>query len=184
MALLLACVVVFVYSLGLMTDLHDALRYSIRDPEDLESASITGARIFYDMQPFNREFTMYSIILLLVNLIVFVTGTNSRRRYYIGNYISVAVSTIANVLMTVWAMPQILAFKKQFVTTVNFEEMKSFAEKRKTLYTESTFTFDVGYAVFGFLLLITLLLIINTVLKIIMMKEEKRLIGSRKDGRA
>lgn len=183
MAMLIACAVVFVYSLGLMTDLHDALRTTIRDPEDLESTMVTGSRIYYDMQPFNGKFTLYSIFLFLVNLILFVTGTNSRRKYYIGNYISVALSTIGNVAMVAWAMPQLMAFKAQFLQ-INFDELKAYAESWKTFYTDSTFTFDVSYAVFGLLMLVTVLLIVNMVLKIIVMKEEKRLIGSRKDVRA
>lgn len=183
LAMLVACAVVFVYSLGLMTDLHDCLRSTIRDPEDLESTYVTGSRIYYDMQPFNSKFTLYSIFMLLVNLIIFITGTNTRRRYYIGNYISVALSTIANVAMVVWAMPQLMKYKAEFLK-IDFKELKEYSEMWKTYYTESTFTFDVSYAVFGFLMLVTLLLIINTVLKIIVMKEEKRLIGSRKDVRA
>ena len=54
----------------------------------------------------------------------------------------------------------------------------------ETYYTESTFWFDISLAVFGILLIITVLLIVNLILKLIMMKEEKRLIGSRKDVRA
>ncbi len=182
-AMLITCVVVFVYSLGLVTDLHDSLRSTIRNHENLDKSSVTGSRVYFDMQPFNRSFTLYSIILLLLNLLLFAMGTNSRRKYYIGNYVSIAISTVANIAMTVWAMPQIIAFKKQFLN-INFEELKAFAERRNSLYTESTFCFDIGYVVFGLLMLMTVLLIVNMVLKIIVMKEEQRLIGSRKDVRA
>lgn len=183
MVMLIACAIVFAYSLGLMTDLYDSLYSTIRDPSDLDSTYVTGARILYDMQPFNRSFTIYAILMLLVNLILFIMGTHSRRRYYIGNYISVALSTIANAAMIVWAMPQIMAFKQQYLK-IDFEELKSFSDRRHTYYTDSTFFFDASYVVFGILALATLLLLVNTVLKIIVMKEEKRLIGSRKDVRA
>lgn len=183
LAMLIACVVVFVYSLGLVTDLHDSLRNTIRDHENLDNSSVTGSRVYFDMQPFNRSFTLYSIILLLLNLLLFVMGTNSRRKYYIGNYVSIAIASIGNIAMTVWALPQILAFKQQFLN-INFEELKAFSERRNSLYTESTFWFDIGFGVFGLLMLVTVLLIINMILKIIVMKEEKRLIGSRKDVRA
>lgn len=183
MVMLIACAIVFAYSLGLMTDLYDSLYSTIRDPSDLDSTYVTGARILYDMQPFNRSFTIYAILMLLVNLILFIMGTHSRRRYYIGNYISVALSTIANAAMIVWAMPQIMAFKQQYLK-IDFEELKSFSDRRHTYYTDSTFFFDASYVVFGILALATLLLLVNTALKIIVMKEEKRLIGSRKDVRA
>lgn len=183
MVMIIACAVVFVYSLGMVTDLHDSLRGTIRNLEDLDSSRVTGSRVYYDIQPFNRQFTVYSIVLLLVNLLLLITGTNSRRRYYIGNYVSIALSTIGNVAMVVWAMPQIMAYKAQFLK-INFEELKAYSERMQSLYTESTFGFDAAYGVFGFLMLVTLLLLVNMVLKIIVMKEEKRLIGSRKDGRA
>lgn len=182
-AMLISCVIVFVYSLGLMTDLYDSLYTTIRDPSDLDSSYVTGSRIFFDMQPFNRSFTLYSIIALLINLTLFIMGTNSRRKYYIGNYISVALSAIANVALAVWAMPQILAFKQKFLQ-IDFEELKAFSERRKSYYSESTFCFDISYFVFGLVIIVSILLIVNTVLKVILMKEEKRLIGSRKDVRA
>lgn len=183
LVMLAACALVFVYSLGLMTDLYDSLYSTIRDPSDLDRTSVAGTRVFYDMQPFNRDFTMYSIIVLLLNLLLFIMGTDSRRKYYIGNYISVAISTIANVALTVWAIPQIMAFKTQYLK-IDFEGLKAFSERRKTYYTESTFFFDISYVVFGIFMLVTVLLIVNMVLKIIVMKEEKRAIGSRKDVRA
>lgn len=183
LVMLAACALVFVYSLGLMTDLYDSLYSTIRDPSDLDRTSVPGTRVYYDMQPFNRSFTMYALIVLLLNLLLFIMGTNSRRRYYIGNYISVAVSTIANVALTVWAIPQIMAFKAQYLK-IDFEALKTYSERRKLYYTESTFFFDISYVVFGIFLLVTVLLIVNMVLKIIVMKEEKRAIGSRKDVRA
>ena len=182
-AMLIASALVFLYSLGLMTDLYDSLYLTIRDTSNLDSSRVPGSRIYWDMQPFNRQFTVYSIVLILVSLTLFITGTNTRRKYYIGNYISIALTTIANIVMTVWTIPQMMAWKAKFLE-IDFEKLKDFAEQRATLYTESTFWFDVSFAVFGILMLLTVLLIVNMVLKIIVMIEEKQLIGSRKDVRA
>ncbi len=179
-ALLIASALVFVYSLGIMTDLYDALYSTIRNPKNLDRTTVTGSRVYYDMQDFNRMFTNMSIVLILVTLTLFVTNTHCRRKYYIGNFIATVLSTAANIAITVWAIPQIMAFKAQFLQ-INFEELKEHAEGMNTLYTESTLWFDISYAVFGILLLLSVLLIVNLVLKVILMKEEKRLIGSRKD---
>ena len=179
-ALLIAAALVFVYSLGLMTDLYDALYSTIRNANKLDNTQVTGSRIYYDMQPFNRQFTNVSIGLILVTLTLFVTNTHSRRKYYIGNFISVALCTVSNVLATYWVVTNVMEYKKTFLQ-INFEELKEFSERRNSYYTESTFWFDASYVVFGFLCLMTVLLIVNLVLKLIVMKEEKRLIGSRKD---
>lgn len=49
---------------------------------------------------------------------------------------------------------------------------------------ESTFWFDAGYVVFGILMAATVLLVVNLMLKLNVMKEEKRLIGSGKEVKA
>ncbi len=179
-AALAAAALVFIYSLGIMTDLYDSLYSTMRNPDDYTESTVAGSSIYYEMQPFNSTFTQISIGLILVTLILFLTNTHSRRKYYIGNYIAVGLSAVCNIGVSVWALSEISAYKAQYLQ-IDFEALKAHSELWKTYYTDSTFWFDVSYFVFGLLLLITVLLIINLVLKIIMMKEEKRLIGTGKE---
>lgn len=179
--MLFACALVFVYSLGLSTDLYDSLYSTMMDPEDLSYTTVEGSQIYYEIQPFNTAFTKVSIGLILVSLILFITQTHVRRKYYIGNFISVALSTSANIAASIWALINIMAYKKQFKYGIDFEALKRHSELWKTYYTESTFWFDVSLFVFGILLLVTVLLVLNLILKIIMMKEETRLIGQGKE---
>lgn len=179
MAVLIASVLVFVYSLGLMTDLYDSLYLTIRDENNLDVTTVEGSRIYYDMQPFNSELTKVGIVLILVSLFLFVMNTHSRRKYYIGNYVAIALSVVCNIAASIWAMVQISTYKKMFLA-IDFEALKAHAETWKTLYTDSTFWFDACYVVCGVLLAATALLVANLVMKINVMKEEKRLIGSRK----
>lgn len=198
MLVLVSCALVFVYSLGLMTDIYDSL-YSAFDPDlydaekDLSDVPadklskygvyVQGADIYYDMQDFNSTFTKVGIAMLVVSLVLFVTNTHSRRKYYIGNYIAVAIVSICNIASVVWLMPQIMAYKTQYLTGVDFEQLKEFTESARgktARYTDSTFWFDVSYFVFGFVILAVVLLIVNVVLKIILMNAEKKTIGTRK----
>lgn len=183
MAMLIMSAAIFIYSLGIMTDIFDSL-YSAYDPE-LGTETVKGSSIYYEMQPFNGYFTNLSIGLIIVTLILFFTCTHSRRKYYIGNYIAVGISTVCNVAFTVWALTNISYYKAMYLQ-VDFEGLREFLERRNKLnmYTDSPFWFDIGYVLFGILLLISVLLIVNTILKVILMKEEKRLIGSRKDVKA
>ena len=82
--------------------------------------------------------------------------------------------------MSVWAHGQIEAFKAQFLT-IDFAELADHAAKRKTLYTESTFWFDIHYILFGLLLIGTVLLIANAIWKRKLMKEEQALIAQGKE---
>ncbi len=181
--LLIVCALVFVYSLGIMTDLYDALYNTIRSPEKLDKTTVTGSRIYYDMQGFNRDFLHASIAMLVLCLLLFFTNTHSRRKYYVGNYVAVGLVSVAGVAFTVWAHGQIEAFRAQFLQ-INFEELAAHAAKKKSLYTESTFWFDIHYVIFGLLLLGIALMIANVIWKRKLMKEEQALIAQGKEAAA
>lgn len=183
MLMLFASGIVFVYSLGLMTDLYDSLYSTMMNPDDYLETTVEGSIIYYDMQEFNHNLTYVAIGLIFVTLILFITNTHSRRKYYIGNYIAIGLSVVCNVAASVWALIEVFAYKAQY-RQIDFEQLKFHSELWNTYYTESTFWFDISVVVFGILLVVTVLLFVNLILKLIMMKEEKRLIGSRKDVRA
>lgn len=181
--MLIAAGVVFVYSLGLMTDLYDSLYSTMMNPDDPLETTVEGSVIYYDMQPFNRSLTHVAIGLILVTLVLFITNTHSRRKYYIGNFVAIGLSVVCNVAASIWALIEIAAYKVQY-KQIDFEQLQFHSDLWNTYYTNSTFWFDISFAVFGILLIVTVLLVVNLILKLIMMKEEKRLIGSRKDVRA
>lgn len=189
-AVLIASALIFVYSLGLMTDLQCIYSTSVirEAPEEimanpeLDSTRVPGARIYYDMQEFNRQLTMVGLGLIIVSLILFITCTHSRRKYYIGNYVAVGIAAVSNAAASIWIMGGVSTYRAKYLQ-MDFEALKQWLERKNALdlYTDSPFWFDMGYVVCAILLVVTALLIVNLVLKIIVMKEEKRLIGSRKD---
>jgi len=179
LALLAASALIFIYSLGIMTDLYDALYSTIRSANNLDKSTVTGSRVYYDMQDFNKQFLGYSILMILLCLTLFFTNTHSRRKYYIGNYCAIGLVAAGGAAFTVWAHGQIETFKAQFLG-INFEELAAHAAKRKTLYTESTFWFDIHYVLFGLLAAGILLLIANAIWKRKLMKDEQALIAAGK----
>ena len=176
LAALIISAVVFIYSLGIMTDLYDSLYGTYRRGK----TTISGAEVYMDMQGFNKLFLRGSIGLILLSVLLFVTSTHSRRRYYVGNYAAVGLFSAASIAFTIWAHGQIEAFKAQFLT-IDFAKLLTHATSRKTLYTESTFWFDIHYLVFGLLLVGVVLLIINAVWKSKLMKDEQALIAQGKE---
>ncbi len=174
---LIASALVFAYSLGLVTDLYDSLYTTMSNPNDYDDSMVTGARIFYDIQPFNNQLMLAGLGLIILSLGLFITNTHTRRRYYIGNYVATAIWSVAAVAVTVWGHIQVEAFKHQFLTTVNFDELKEYAEKFNGYYTDSTFWFDVHYVVLGVLLLAAVILVANVIWKISLMKQEADLLA-------
>lgn len=168
--------VFFIYSLGIMTDLYDSFYSTMRNVNDIWNSSVEGSQIYYFMQGLNQQLLMCSIALILMALLLFVTNTHVRRKYYIGNYFSTGLYAVAAVAMSVWGHIQIEAYKAYYLTNVNFEQLKEHAEMWGTLYTESTFWFDLHYLVFGLMILVSVLLVLNAVWKMQLMKDEAKLI--------
>lgn len=181
---LAASVIVFLYALGIMTDLYESLYFTIRNPDNPARNPVAGALIYYDMQGFNKQFLHRSILLILASLLLFITNTHVRRRYYIGNIVAVAVNAAANVAVAVWARAQILAFKAQYLSEVDFVALQDFASKRNTYYTDSTFWFDIHTLVFGIVIVVNVLLVANLIWKFRLMKEEKQLLDAEKGAAA
>jgi len=178
---IIAAAVSFVYSLGIITDIYDSLYSTMMNPNDLTQTMVPGSIIYYDMQAFNKQFLYLSIGLILLACFLFITNTHSRRKYYVGNYIATGLYSVASIGVAVWAHVQISAFKVQYLTTVDFEALKKFAELWKSTYTESTFLLDAHYAVGGLSLLAVVILVVNAVWKIRLMRGEDKLIREGKE---
>ena len=174
---------VFIYSLGIMTDLYDSLYSTMMNPYDLTQTTVSGSIIYYDMQDFNRMFLYSGIVMILINCLLFLTNTNTRRKYYIGNYAAITLNLIVDAFVVVWAHIEIEKYKAQFLQ-IDFEALKAHSELWKTTYTESTFWFDLHYGVFAVVLLAAAMLIINLIWKVILMNAEKRLIEKGKGAAA
>ena len=172
---MLSGVLVFLYSLGIMTDLYDSLYSTMMNPADLTQTTVPGSIVYYNMQPFNAAFLRTAISLILCACLLYLTNTHSRRKYYIGNYLAVALFAGWNVYVAWWSHYYIEIFKEQFLM-VDFEALKAHADLWKTTYTESTFWFDAHYGVFAVTIAASALLILNTLWKMSLMAAEKSLL--------
>ena len=172
-ALLIAAVMVFVYSLGMVTDLYESL-FNYADVSS-KRKYVQGAEIYFNIQPFNKQLTGVSIALILSAVSLFVFNTHKRRKYYIGNYVTVVLNAVINVAVTVWALINVMAFRAQYLL-IDFEKLADFADKYDTKYIESTFWFDLSIPIFAILVAVTLLSLGNLVLKVMLMRGERQLI--------
>ena len=175
LAAVIVSAIFFLYTLGIMTDLYDSLYDTMRNPNNVTQTDVPGSIVYYNMQEFNRMFLMLSIGQILLGLLLYLTNTHSRRRYYIGNYVATGLFTAGGVYNAWVAHTYIEIFKAQFLQ-VDFAALKEHAEMWGTLYTESTFWFDLHYLVFALLLIVCVLLVVNAVWKVRLMKDEAKLI--------
>ena len=182
-AALVACGVLFLYSLGLSTDLFDGLFYALPEEAKLATSKVNvpGAEVYYNIQPFNRQLLSTSIVMLLLACLLFITNTHTRRKYYISNTISTFAFTGGGLYTALWGHANIQDFKAQFLS-IDFTAYEKYATRRKKPFIDSTFWFDAHYVVFALLLLICALLVINYFWKLHLMRAEKKLIDAGKGG--
>ncbi len=178
---IIAAGISFVYALGIITDIYDSLYPTMMNPNDPTETMVPGSIIYYDMQNFNKLYVNASIGLILLGCLLFLTNTNSRRKYYIGNYVATALYALASLALVVWSHVQISAFKVQYLTTVDFEALQSFSQMWNTTYTTSTFWLDVHYVVAVISVLAVAALVVNCVWKIQLMRGENELLAARKE---
>ena len=174
---------VFIYALGIMTDLYDTLYSTMRNPADVTQTDVPGSIVYYTMQAFNSQFLNYSICLILLACLLFITSTHVRRRYYIGNYVAIGLFAAFNIYVAAWAHGYIQQFRAKFLQ-VDFEALREHADMWKTAYSESTFWFDIHYLVFAITIIISLGLVASTVWKMNLMKEEAALLKNGKGAAA
>lgn len=178
-AALAVSALVFLYALGLMTDLYDSLYYTMMDPTNPDDTWVPGSQIYYNMQPFNKSLLGCAIGMVLLSCLLFITSTHARRRYYIGNAVAVGAFTVAGAALSVWSHLQVEAFRAEFLK-LDFDALQFFSEMMGTPYITSTFWFDAHYVVFGLVLAVCLLQIVNYGWKLSLMHAEKRLIEAGK----
>ena len=173
-----AAALVFIYSLGLVTDLYDN-NFNFY-AQNLKRPKVAGTEVYYYIQDFNRALTGSGLVLILLALSQFVTQNHARRRYYIANYITVGVNTVAAIGVSVWALINIFSYKAQYLM-VDFEALETEAAKYGFEWYYSTFWFDIAVAVFAIVLIGAAANVANLFLKRALMKEEQQLIAEGRE---
>ncbi len=177
-------VIFFIYSLSIMSHIYTTM-YNAYDPdaEKLVEAGfqetaeyVKGGKLYYDMQDFNKQLLFVAIGVILVSLTFFITGSRTRRKYYIGNYISAGLISVANIAAAVFTTINVIYYRAKYLQ-VDFEALKEFNKIEGD--PKSTFWFDIGYVISALLIIVALLLIFNVIWKILLMKKENDLLNGK-----
>lgn len=175
---IITAAVTFVYALGMITDIQEALRGTMRNPLKPTQTRVEGSWIYYDMQPFNKQFVNISLLPILLGCLLYITNTHSRRKYYVSNFLAVGAYSVATIGIGLWAHQQIEAFAVQYMTTVNFEQLEAYSDLMGTPYLDNTNMLDLHRVVLGIAILSVALLVGNMIWKIILMRSEKKLLAA------
>ena len=175
---IIAAAVTFIYALGMITDIHDALIGTMRNPQKPTQTKVEGSWIYYDMQPFNKQFVNLSILPILLGCLLYITNTHIRRKYYISNYLAVGAYSVATVGIGLWAHGYTKAFAAHYMATINFEQLKEYSDFMGTPYLDNTDMLDLHLWVLVLALVSVVALVGSTVWKIVLMHKEKKLLAA------
>lgn len=174
LSMLIVAAIGFILSLGLLTDIYYvqlASSYGVADKNN---------NIFKMMQPFNNDLVAIYITIIVLSALLVLTNTNTRRKYYISNYINIGLISLFSVGSCVYAVSSLINFKHIFKTEVNFERWKEVQQTLQKLhYTESTFWIDINMAASILVAIVSLLLLGNMIWKIILVREENKLLSNQ-----
>ena len=170
LALLLFAALCFAFSLGISTDVYGLF---------LASAVTTfpGINIFNEMQPFNKLAVIFAIVLVVSCLLPYIFATNTRRLYYIDNYVSIGVQSALFVFYGIYVLINSFIFRTRFLTEVDFVQYKASSEIFEHKYSESTFFFDANIVLSVLCFVAVGLIIFNLIWKIKITKKEQELLS-------
>lgn len=176
MLCVIAAAITFVYSLGILTDIYDGLYLATDPKKPTDDSRVAGSTIYYQMQSFNKAFVNVSVVLILLAVLLFIMNTNTRRKYYIGNYTAIGLYSVTAVATVIWSHLQISAFRTQYLTTVDFEALEALCEIKNKPFIKSTTFLDLHYVVAVIVLISVAGIVGNLIWKISLMRSEKALL--------
>lgn len=134
------------------------------------------ATYYTEIQSFNSLLMYFGIAIIVLAVVLYITACNSRRKYYVTNYVATGICAGGNIVMSFVAIIMNIIWRAQFLN-VDFEAWKAFNSTLEgPKYSESTLWFDLGFVVYAIVIIASLLLIFNLVWKVLLMKGEKKLL--------
>ena len=189
-------VILFLYALGIMTDLYDNLYDTLRirveeDPTAPNGYSVSaserinesGTMVYFYMQEFDKYFVNYSIVYIVLAALLFVTNTNSRRKYYISNYVAIGLFTAASIYLPIFAH-RYIAFSKAMYLQIDFAAVEEYMTSLNIAFKQSTLWFDLHYVVMVLMFLIAIAMIAVCAWKVVLMRDERKLLEEGKKVKA
>lgn len=148
-------------------------------PEGDGDEKLPGAKaLFWASQGVSNIVFALGIVLVLVVVLNYIMGSAKRRKYYVTNYVATGVAVAAFVAVAITILV-LVANCQSILATIDLEQAKVIYNTYiPNGWQYSVWTFGVGYAFSGVLLVTALVFVFNLVWKIKLMKGEKKLLES------
>lgn len=172
----------FVYSLAFLTGGLGNVHYYIPLEGDTYVDKINATDFINASQQYVSTAVVLSIVLIVLSALLFFTGCNKRRNYYITNYIAIGAVALFAVAVAIYSFVAISSTMNLFLNDIAWESGTNngfnYADQINKNYpvTKTSVNFVLGYILYVLVLVDVVALILNLVWKIKLMKGEKALL--------
>ncbi len=148
-------------------------------PEGDGIENLPGAKaLFWASQGVSNTVLVLGIVLILAVVLNYIMGSAKRRKYYVTNYVATGIAIAAFVAVAIVILVLVLNCQN-LLGMVDLEQAEAkYNEYIPNGWHYSVWTFSVGYALSGVLIVTALVFVFNLVWKIKLMKGEKKLLES------
>lgn len=174
-------VVAIGYCTGVLTGFGSTLSSSTSKGYYANSNFEAGGNLYIDAQSFNDALLYLSIVLILAVVCLYITATNTRRNYYVSNYVVSIVVAVIFVAVSVYVMINNGIYLSRVYEVFADEEAMEWYYNRATTresmyYSKNIAMFIITYIVYALDILAAVALVLNSVWKHKLMKGEKALL--------
>lgn len=176
------CVVfAFIFCSGTLFQMQNAAIFDLAanpPPEGDGIEYLEGAKdLFWASQGVSNTVLVLGIVLILAVVLNYIMGSAKRRKYYVTNYVATGIAVVAFVAVAIVILVLVLNCQN-ILATIDLEQAEEIYNTYADGWQYSVWTFSVGYALSGVLLITALVFVLNLVWKIKLMKGEKKLLES------
>ena len=175
----------FCYMSGSMAELGNKQNLLPRPGNKYQSAFVAAngkydALLFNEIQGFNTLMMYMGIVMILLAVVLYITACHKRRNYYVSNYVATGLCAGGNIIISFVLIIMNASWRSKFLN-IDFAAWKNLYDTHPNYtvhYGESTLWFDLGFVVYGLIIVASVLLILNLVWKVLLMKGEKKLLAN------
>lgn len=176
-------VLAFIMALGLCTDIYNIIEIKALGLSIVKQ--VNNYDIFDKIQPFNQTLVSLCITLIILSVLIFITRTNIRRRYYVSNYVAGGVVGIGFIAISIIAILGLIKWRNYY-NNIDFNKIDEIVQtyKQYSLFEEtyqfkrSTLFIDLNIFSQVLVLITGLLVIGNLIWKTMLMKFETQLLNN------
>jgi len=172
----------FVYGLAFLTGGMGNVRYYLPVDQGVRTDKINATNFFNASQSFVGTVVILSIVFIVLCASLYLTACNTRRNYYITNYIAIGAVVIIAFVVAIYSLVCISNVMNLFYNDIAWEAGTNgglnYAEQINDGYPvgKSPLSFVLGYILYVVILFDVAAMVLNLIWKIKLMQGEKALL--------